>query len=254
MGILEGKTAIIVGAGFGIGYGCALRYLEEGANVVACDISQEGLSNLEKEVGVNYQNQLVTLTCDVDKEEDLDQVVAKTVERFGRIDILACIAQGGLENPTNLLNATPDLALKSYRTGPLYTMLLIQKCFPYMKEQGYGRIITTASGSAVSGTVGFASYAMAKGAVMSLTRFAAKELGRHGITVNCFLPVIQGRNFTSSPQGQAAMEQLKQMVPVGYVGKPYEDASPILAFMASDGAHYMNGQMIGICGGMQILA
>lgn len=254
MGKLDGRTAIIIGGGFGIGFGSVVRFLEEGANVVACDISEEGLNNLQKEYGYKYANQLLTLTCDVNIESDLDNVVLKTIEKFNRVDILACIAQGGMEHPTNLLNATSELALESYKTGPLYTMLMIQKCFPYMKEQGYGRIITTASGSAVSGTVGFASYAMAKGAIMSLTRFSAKELGPYGITVNCFLPVIQGRNFESSPQGQGAMEQLKKLIPVGYVGKPYEDASPILTFMASEDSHYMNGQMIGICGGMQILA
>ncbi len=253
MGILRGRTAIIVGAGSGIGYGCALRFTEEGANVLSCDIRPDGLEKLVKEAA-NMDGKIAAMTCDVAREEDLDKVVEKTILEFGKVEILACIAQGGMEHPTNLLNATPELALESYITGPLYTMLLMQKCFPYMKDQHYGRIITCASGAAVSGTPGFASYSMAKGAIMSLTRFAAKEWGRFGITVNCFLPVIKGANFDASPEGRAAVEMIVQMSPVGYFGDAYEDCSPILAFMASDGSHYMNGQMIGICGGIQILA
>jgi 3-oxoacyl-[acyl-carrier protein] reductase len=133
-------------------------------------------------------------------------------------------------------------------------MLLMQKCFHYMKEQCYRRIITCVSGSVVSGTPGFAGYAMAKGAIISLTRFAGKEWGKYGITTNCFLPVIKADGFDSSPQGQAAMEQVMKISPVGYFGDAYKDCNPIVSFMASEGSHYMNGQMISICGGIQILA
>ncbi|MDQ0897726.1 SDR family NAD(P)-dependent oxidoreductase [Paenibacillus sp. V4I7] len=253
MGILKGRTALVVGASSGVGYGCALRLAEEGANVLACARRLDRLEKLTKEAE-GMDGKIVPMTCDISKEEDLDKVVERTIKEFGKVEILACIAQGGMEHPTNLIDTTTELALESYNTGPLYTMLLMQKCFPYMKEQHYGRIITCASGSAVSGTPGFAGYAMAKGAVMSLTRFAAKEWGKYGITTNCFLPVIKADNFDSSPQGMAAMEQVMKISPVGYFGDPYKDASPIVAFMASEGSHYMNGQMIGICGGIQILA
>ena len=253
MGVLKARTAIVVGANSGIGYGCALRFSEEGANVLACDIRLDGLEKLAKQAA-SMDGKIVPMKCDVSREEDLDNVVENTISEFGKVEILACIAQGGMEHMTDLLGATSELVLESYITGPLYTMLLMQKCFPYMKEQHYGRIITCASGSAVSGMPGFAGYAMAKGAVMSLTRFAAKELGRFGITVNCFLPVIKGTSWDASPQGRAAAKQIVKMSPVGYIGDAYEDCSPILAFMASEESHYMNGQMIGICGGIQILA
>lgn len=253
MGILEGRAALVVGASSGVGYGCALRFAEEGANVLACARRLDKLEQLAK-AAEGMDGKIIPVTCDISKEEDLDKVVTRTVEEFGKIEILACIAQGGLEHPAHLMDTTPERALESYTTGPLYTMLLMQKCFPYMKEQHYGRVITCASGSAVSGTPGFAGYAMAKGAIMSLTRFAAKEWGQYGITTNCFLPVIKADGFDSSPQSQAAAEQIAKISPVGYFGEAYEDCSPIVAFMASEGSHYMNGQMIGICGGIQILA
>lgn len=253
MGILEGRTAIVVGASSGVGYGCALRFIEEGANVLACSIEEEGLIDLTK-AAEGMKGKVKILVCDVAKKEDLDKIVETTVKEFGTVEILACIAQGGLATPTHLLEATSELALESYVTGPLYTMLLMQKCFPYMKEQNYGRIITTASGAAISGVPGFASYAMAKGAIMSLTRVAAKEWAEFGITTNCFLPVIKSRGFDTSPQGKAAMEQLTKIIPVGFVGDAYKDGSPIVAFMASENAGYLNGQMIGIDGGLQLLA
>jgi 3-oxoacyl-[acyl-carrier protein] reductase len=253
MGILEGRTTLVVGASSGVGYGCALRFAEEGANVLACARRLDRLEKLAKEAS-GMAGKIIPMSCDIAKEEDLEKVVEKTIAEFGKLEILACIAQGGLDHQTNLLDAKPELALENYITGPLYTMLLMQKCFPYMKEQHYGRIITCASGSAVSGTPGFAGYAMAKGAIMSLTRFAAKEWGRFGITTNCFLPVIKADAFNTSPQGQAAAEQVVKISPVGYFGDAYKDCSPIVAFMASEGSHYMNGQMIGICGGIQILA
>lgn len=255
MGILDGRSALVVGASSGVGYGCALRFAEEGANVVACARRLDNLKKLAAEAEEKgASGKIVPITCDIGNEEDLDKVVKKTVEEFGKIEILACIAQGGMDCPTNLENATKERVLESYTTGPLYTMLIMQKCLPYMKEQHYGRIITCASGSAVSGVPGFAGYAMAKGAIMSLTRFTAKEWGKYGITTNCFLPVSKADGFDSSPQSRAAAEMIIKSCPLGYFGDPYDDVSPIVAFMASDYAHYMNGQFISCCGGLSIIA
>lgn len=253
MGILEGRAALLVGASSGVGYGCALRFAEEGANVLACARRLDRLERLAAQAA-GFSGKIVPETCDVNKEEDLDKVVQRTIAEFGKVEILACIAQGGLDHPTDLINATPELALESWRTGPLYTMLLMQKCFPYMKEQHYGRIITCASGAAVSGVPGFSSYAMAKGGIMALTRVAAHEWGRFGITVNCFLPVIKGESFDTSPQGRAAAEQIVMMSPLGLFGDAYEDGSPAVAFLASEGAHYLTSQFIGVDGGLSQLA
>jgi len=253
MDILEGRTAIVVGASSGVGYGCALRFAEEGANVLACSRRLDRLEKLAKEAA-GMDGKVLTMTCDISKEEDLDKVVKKTISEFGKVDILACIAQGGLDHHTFLLETTTDLAIESYITGPLYTMLLIQKCLPYMKEQHYGRIITCASAGAVTGVPGYTSYAMAKGAIMALTRVAAKELGQYGITVNCFLPVIKTEAFDLTPQAQEVAKNISAMIPLGYFGDAYKDCSPIVTFMASEGSHYMNGQMIGIDGGMTTLA
>ncbi|MFG2943561.1 SDR family NAD(P)-dependent oxidoreductase [Streptomyces sp. NPDC048282] len=255
MALLDGRTALVVGASSGLGWGIALRFAEEGANVVAAARRTDRLHDLAEEaVQRGFQGRIVTVECDVDVEADLDRVVATTVSEFGRVDILAAIAQGGLGKQTYLNGTTAELALESYRTGPLYTMLLMQKVFPYMEEQGYGRIITCASGSAVSGTTGFTAYAMAKAAVMTLTRKAAQEWAQYGILTNCLLPVTKSDHFGEDEQSTDALRRTEAAIPVRYLGDPYEDASPVVAFLASEGAHYLNGQMVGLDGGLQILA
>ncbi|MEN2739573.1 SDR family oxidoreductase [Microbacterium sp. X-17] len=255
MGILSGCSAIIVGASSGLGYGTALRFAEEGANVLVAARRVDRLEALVEEARSRaLEGRIVARKCDVEKEADLDAVVANAIEEFGAVHILFASAQGGLEGGANLSQATAEGALFSYRSGPLYTMLLMQKLLPYFKAQNYGRIITTASGAAIHATPGFAVYGMSKAAMMALTRTAASEWGRFGITTNCIFPVTWNDHFGEGTEGTSSVEMIAKVSPVGYMGQPYENASPILAFIASEGAHYLNGQMIGVDGGMSPLA
>ena len=184
------------------------------------------------------------------EEANLDKIVSFCADKFGRIDILACIAQAGLNDQHYTMETTKENAMEFFLGGPVYTMQLIQKCMPYFEKQHYGRIITCASGAGVHATPGFTGYSMAKAAVVALTRLCSKEFAKYGVVTNCFLPVIKADGFDTSDQGRAAMEQLKQVIPVGYVGDAYEDCAPVLAFLASEGAHYLNGQVLSICGGL----
>lgn len=255
MSILKGRVAIVIGASSGVGYGCGLDFAREGAIVVAAARRIEKLEGLAEEVRKrNYEGEIYPISCDVSNEEDLDKLVQYTVDKFGRIEILACIAQGGLNHQTYLLDATEEEALNFYRTGPIYTMKMIQKCYPYMKNQHYGRIITCASGSAVSSTTGFDLYAMCKASIMTLTRKAVQEFGRDGIVTNCILPVLKNDIFGNNPQSAEALARIESGSPVGYLGDPFTDGAPMISFLASEGARYINGQMIGICGGIQVLA
>lgn len=255
MGILKGRSALIIGASSGLGWGTALRFAEEGADVVVAARRVDKLAELV-ELGKSrgYEGRMVAAACDVADEADLDAVVAKTVAEFGSLHILFACAQGGLEGGQNLSETKTDDALFSYRTGPLYTMQVMQKALPHFKEQGYGRIITTASGAAVRATPGFAAYGMSKAAIMSLTRTAASEWGRFGVTTNCIFPVTLNDHFGEGTKGTASVDVIAQHSPVGYMGEPYKDAGPILAFVASEGAHYLNGQMIAVDGGLAPLA
>lgn len=255
MGILSNRIAILIGASSGVGYGCALDFAREGATVIAAARRTDKLEALAQDAkNREFEGQIHPVTCDVAIEADLDKVVKYTVDHFGKIEILACIAQGGLNHQTYLLDAEESEALDFYRTGPIYTMKMIQKCHPYMKKQHYGRIITCASGSAVSSSIGFDLYAMCKASIMTLTRKAAQEFGRDGIVTNCILPVINNDIFGNNPQSEEALKRIEAVSPVGRLGDAFKDCGPMVSFLASEGAGYINGQMIGICGGVQILA
>jgi NAD(P)-dependent dehydrogenase (short-subunit alcohol dehydrogenase family) len=242
MGILEGRVAIVTGASSGIGRGAAVRMAEEGAIVVGCARRLDKLEEFVREVEAKGGIALA-VGCDVANEDDIKRVVATAAERFGRIDILANIAQGAMGEGTLLNDATPQRALDAYVTGPLQSMLFMQGCFPYMKEQEYGRIVNTGSHAAILGSPGYTSYAMAKGAVHSLTRIASQEWGRYGIVTNTIYPAIH-----SHPE-RPTHPRLLEGHPLGRAGTPYEDASPVIAFLASEGAGYLNGQAIPIDGG-----
>jgi len=251
MGILEGRVAIVTGASSGVGRGCARRFAEEGAAVVACARRLENLQTLVQEVEAKGGKALA-VTCDVAEEADITRVVDAAIERFGRIDILANIAQGGMEDHVGLLKTTPEGLLDAYVTGPLQSLLFMQKCFPHMRRQRYGRIINTSSLIALDGSPGFAPYAMAKGAIMALTRNASQEWAQFGITTNTFLPIVSTERSIERNAGKE--DPVTARIPGRRLGTAYDDCSPVLAFLASEAAGYVNGQAIGIDGGLRLIA
>ena len=252
MGILDGRTAIIAGASSGVGYGAALRFAEEGANVIAGARRKEKLDQLADEAKKRgFDGQVTPVVCDISKDDDLDHLVAVCMEKYQQIDILACIAQGGLFDQHDFLETTPENALLFFEQGPLYTLKLVQKCFPYMKEKHYGRILLCGSGAGMTYVENATSYSMAKAAIISLSRTISHELGPYGITTNCFLPVSQSDAFSdpNSPGEKKYLAMMESTIPIHHFGTPYEDVSPLLAFLASEKSGYVNGQTISICGG-----
>jgi len=246
-------VAVVTGAAGGVGGGVARRFAAEGARVVATDLDAAAVEAVAQEIR-DAGGDAVGVRCDVNVLEEIDAVVDTAISTFGTVHILANIAQGGLDEHRLLEEATPEQALTAFRTGPLQSMRFMQKCLPSMKEQRYGRVINTASGAAVTPTPGFSTYAMAKGAVMSLTRVASREWGRFGITTNTFLPVARTGGFDLTEQGRAAAAQIEKVSPVGRFGTPYDDVAPLLVFLASEQAGYINGQAIGADGGITFIA
>lgn len=245
--ILDGRVAIVTGARKGIGKAEAIALAAEGAKIVACDINEE-MTELKE--GINaVGGECMTIRCDVSKKEDIGNVIKLAIETYGKIDILVNNAQAGLE-PVEWENLTDEIVDLSLSSGPVASWRFMQACFPYMKAQNWGRIINTASGSSRGGVANFGHYAMAKGAITSLTYAAATDWSKFGITVNVIFPAILTDSLKAwIESSEEHRKQIESQVPVGYMGDPDKDLAPIIVFLASDASRYMTGHPFFIDGG-----
>jgi NAD(P)-dependent dehydrogenase (short-subunit alcohol dehydrogenase family) len=252
MGQLDGKVTIVTGSNKGIGKQVAIKYAEEGAIVVLASIDMEPYKLQDVADTIKASGaEVLAIHCDITKEEDIKSTVKKTVEKYGRVDIVANIAQAYLHNMDSIETMTAEAAVNMFKGGPLAYALFIQECAPYMKKQKFGRIINFSSGMAF-GYSNCLSYGMAKGAVISLTRCAAYDLGKYNITINTIVPACQ-TGESLSPHHEEHIKALNETVkrmPNGYMGKPYENIAPTCVFLATDGCGYLQGQLLALDGGL----
>lgn len=247
-GVLQGKVAIVTGARRGLGKAEAKALAAAGATICACDLVYEDLLALRDEIAASG-GECLCLKCDVREKDQIDEVVQKTIERFGKVDILVNNAQGGLE-PVEWEDLTDEVIATSLYSGPVASLRFMQACFPGMKARGWGRIINTASGASRGGVSNFGHYAMAKGAIASLTYAAATDWSQFGITANVIFPAILTDSLADwmagSPEHRRAMES---KIPVGYIGEAERDLGPVIVFLASDASRYLTGHPFFIDGG-----
>lgn len=251
MGKLENKVVLITGCSGGIGRETAIRFATEGASLSICARTESKLQET-KEICEGKGAAVFAFPCDVTKAEQLEQLTAGTIRKFGKIDVLINNAVNAKPGQPFMEQSEEDL-MTVFESGYLATWRLMRLCFPHMKEHG-GRIINFASGSGIIGTEGYAGYASMKEAIRGLTKVVAREWGRFGITVNCIAPTaITPKMQTiidSFPEGRRIPESLGFKLPaLGRIGKAYDDITPILVFMASDDSAYITGQTIRADGG-----
>ena len=169
----------------------------------------------------------MALRCDVRDKQQIHDVVDQAVEKFGTVDILVNNAQGGLD-PVPWEDITDDVVATSLYSGPVASLRFMQACLPHMKEKRWGRIINTASGAARGGVNNVGHYAMAKGAIASLTYAAATDWSRFGITVNVIYPAV----VTDAMKDWMAISEenrrtIESAFPVGFVGEPDATLDPL---------------------------
>ncbi len=243
---LENKVAIVTGAGRGLGRGIALKLAKEGAKVVAADMAPaEETVALIKGAGGTAS----AFTVNVSKQEEIQALVKYAVETYGTLDIMvnnAGINRDGMlhKMPVENWHTVIDVDL----TGTFYGT---QEAVKYMREKGYGRVINISSGSWL-GNIGQANYAAAKAGVVGLTKTAARENARKGITCNVICPGFIETDMTlklKEVNDGAAWDSMMQRIPAGYAGKP-EDVGNMVAFLASDEASYITSEVINVGGGM----
>jgi len=244
---LKDKVAIITGGAKGIGRETALLFAREGAKVVIGDFDEEaGRKTLEDILALGAE----ALFCKVDVTDrvSVEEMVKKTKERFGRVDIL--INNAGITADALLTKMTDQQWDKVIDVNLKGVFLCTRAVAPVMIEQGYGVILNASSVVGVYGNIGQTNYAATKAGVIGMTRSWAKELGRKGIRVNAVAPGFIMTEMTARVP-EKILELMKERTPLGRLGQPRDVAAAYL-FLASDEASFINGQVLGVDGGLVI--
>ncbi|MDI6603187.1 MAG: SDR family NAD(P)-dependent oxidoreductase [Patescibacteria group bacterium] len=246
---LKGKVAIITGARRGMGRSHALKLAKEGAKVVVSDISQEECQKVVEKIKKG-KGKALAIKCDVSKKEEVEEMVRKTIEKFGKVDILvnnAGIAQfvPFLEMTEEDWDRTLDINLKGY-------FLCAQAVAKEMAKQKSGVIINIASVAMGQQGIGFPNlvhYCASKGGIVGMTEALAVELAPYNIRVNAISPgMIETPMIDPLKSDPKMMEAMLSKVPMHRVGKP-EEVSNLVLFLASDKSSYITGSTIVIDGG-----
>jgi NAD(P)-dependent dehydrogenase (short-subunit alcohol dehydrogenase family) len=238
-----GRVAVVTGAWRGLGRAAVARLHERGASVAVNVRDCERAEALASEIGARA----FAVPGDVVAEGIPDQIVRRTLERFGRIDIL--VNNAALPLSTRFPDVTAEEWRRALEVNLTAPFLMTKAVFPAMRAQRYGRIINISSsaGRMVS-TLGGAHYTASKAGLLGLTRATAKELGKFGITVNSICPGMIDTELTREHASDELLERLAANYPVPRLGTALEVAD-LICFAASEAAGYMTGASLDINGG-----
>lgn len=243
---LKDKVAIVTGSGRGLGKGIAMKLAEEGAKVVIADMA--AVDDTVAEI-VAKGGTASAFAVNVSKQEEVQALIKYAIDTYGTLDIM--VNNAGI-NRDGMLHKMPvenwQMVIDVDLTGVFYGT---QEALKHMRAQGSGRIINISSGSWL-GNIGQANYAAAKAGVVGLTKTAARESARKGITCNVICPGFIETDMTlklKEVNDGAAWDSMMQRIPMGYAGKP-SDVGNMVAFLASDEAAYITSEVINVGGGM----
>jgi NAD(P)-dependent dehydrogenase (short-subunit alcohol dehydrogenase family) len=251
MGQLADRVAIVTGGGQGIGRGIARAFAREGAKVLVAELDpgfgEEAAAEL---AGLGGEGRFVR--TDVGDKAQVQAMVQAAIGAWGRIDVLVNNAWGG-GSFSRLEHKTDRDMEHGFRVGLMSSFWSMQAAFPHMKARGYGRIVNLCSLNGVNAHMYTAEYNTSKEALRSLSRTAAREWARHGITVNVICPAAATAAYKgfAAAAPQNAADLLKQN-PMGRMGDPEDDIGPVALFLASEGARYLTGNTLFVDGGSHI--
>ncbi len=243
---LENKVAIVTGGGSGIGQAIAILFAKEGAKVVAAGRRLEALQNTVAEIEKLGDEALAVIT-DISSFPSVQNLIQKTLEKFGKIDIL--VNNAGIYLSGDAVSTTEQDWDKVLAIDAKGTFLCSKAAIPFMVKQGKGKIVNTAS---IAGWVGFEeslAYSAAKGAVVNMTREMALDFGPKNINVNAIAPGVIETDMTQGfLKDENAKKSFLDKIPIGRIGRPLDIAYAAL-YLASDESDFVTGETLIIDGG-----
>ena len=253
MSLLDGKTALITGGGTGIGLTIAKRFHKEGAYTVICGRRNDKLKQAAAEISSDG-SRVLAITADVTREEDIARLIAETVSRTGRLDVLvnnAGVMRFGKLDETS--TETWDLMMRTNVWGPWRVMV---HAVPAMKKGGGGSIVNISSIAGIKAFPGSGGYCASKAALQTISQVQAMEAAADNIRVNCILPALVEDTELAFPiVGEENIEdfwsKMRPLHPMGRSGKP-SDVTEAALFLASDQSAWITGVLLNVDGGRHL--
>ena len=243
---LTGRAALITGSSRGIGRAIALQLARQGASIAVNYLSNEDAAKEVQETIRSYEGQVVLLQGDISVPEHAERVVDMTQEAFGRLDIL--VNNAGFNRDTLLLRMSVEDWDEVMATNLRAVFLCTKAALRYMLKQRWGRIVNIGSVAGIAGNAGQANYAAAKAGLIGFTKAVAREMGSRSITANVVAPGLVRTELTEAIP-QQVIDMAMARIFVGRLGKP-EDIAACVAFLASEEASYISGQLLAVDGGL----
>ena len=243
---LTGRAALITGSSRGIGRAIALQLARQGASIAVNYLSNEDAAKEVQETIRSYEGQVVLLQGDISVPEQAERVVDMAQEAFGRLDIL--VNNAGFNRDTLLLRMSVEDWDEVMATNLRAVFLCTKAALRYMLKQRWGRIVNIGSIAGIAGNAGQANYAAAKAGLIGFTKAVAREMGSRSITANVVAPGLVRTELTEAIP-QQVVDMAMERIFVGRLGKP-EDIAACVAFLASEEASYISGQLLAVDGGL----
>lgn len=237
------RVIIVTGSGQGVGRGMANHLAKAGAAIVVADYQAEKLERTSAELR-ELGAETLGVEVDIRERDQIEAMVARTVERFGKVDAVINNAQTFRANAPMAEVEADDVDV-FYRSGVLGTLWAMQAVYPHMRSAGWGRIVNFASSMGRVGGAGFGAYNASKEAVRALTRTAAREWAGDGIVVNAIAPAAAPPRAVGSEH----YEEFMRTCPMGRNGDPETDIGPVAHFLCSDACRFLTGHTFMVDGG-----
>ena len=249
---LAGRSAIVTGAASGIGRASALRLAAEGASVAIGDLDEAGAAAVVAEIEAAGGRALARRT-DVASEADFRSLIAATIDAFGRLDVLhnnaAALGRTAIGGDGDIESLSVDVWDRTFAINTRSVMIGCKHAIPRMLETGGGSIVNTSSGAAIRGALTGTAYATSKAAVNCLTLYVAAQYGKRGIRCSAILPGLIMTPAVAIGMTQESIDMILDHHLTPEAGRP-EDIAAMVAFLASDDARYVTGQLLSVDGGI----